>query len=107
MNEGTIRSKAILDVCSERILQIGKGYDAAHDDEHAKGELLYAGVVHTLPYLGPITLGQLVDVANRLWPWSHKYQKSCDRRRDLVIAASYLVAEIERLDRATGSEAKP
>jgi hypothetical protein len=35
------------------------------------------------------------------WPWADKDWKPKDRRRDLIRAAALIVAEIERLDRAT------
>jgi hypothetical protein len=35
------------------------------------------------------------------WPWLSKWWKPKDRRRDLVRAAALVIAEIERLDRAS------
>jgi hypothetical protein len=39
------------------------------------------------------------------WPWDVQYDKRMqyDRRRALIVAASMIVAEIERLDRATAA----
>ena len=36
-----------------------------------------------------------------LWPWAASWWKPKNRRRDLVRAAALIVAEIERIDRAT------
>ncbi len=35
------------------------------------------------------------------WPWSSKWWKPKDRRRDLVRAGALIVAEIKRLERAS------
>ena len=35
------------------------------------------------------------------WPWDAEWWKPTDRRRDLVKAGALILAEIERLDRAT------
>jgi hypothetical protein len=42
----------------------------------------------------------------QIWPWDRKWWKPTDRRRDLVKAAALILAEIERLDRATIKEAR-
>ena len=89
---------SVLDeVAAERQRQIGKGYDAAHDDRHDDGMLGGAA--------GLIALGSpdYIDDYNSAPDVAHhvfgKY--SDDRRRQLIISAAMIVAEIERLDRAS------
>ncbi|MBY5804125.1 hypothetical protein [Rhizobium leguminosarum] len=36
-----------------------------------------------------------------IWPWERRFWKPTERRRDLVKAAALIIAEIERLDRAS------
>jgi hypothetical protein len=47
------------------------------------------------------------DGAPTTWPWSAQWWKPSDRRRDLVKAGALILAEIERLDRATGPDLTP
>lgn len=70
------------EIADERIRQINKGYDAAHDDQHTKREIIYErgwGVVSQLHY----AIGL----------------KGMDYRRKLIVVAALIVAEIDRLDR--------
>lgn len=41
-----------------------------------------------------------------LWPWAREAFKPKDRRRELVVAAALIVAEIERMDRMEGKDVK-
>lgn len=93
----------ILAVCNEianvRAGQyVLKGYTVEHDDTHDKGELAEAAAAYAI-----FSTEQegADEVAADLWPleW-HCLQPKADRRRNLIIAAALLVAEIERLDRA-------
>lgn len=100
VSQMTGSSKALLDVAAERRRQIEvEGFDDAHDDAHKKGELVGAGVCYALAHCKGTTLGILVDVTNKLWPFSVSWLKADQSRRDLVKAAALILAEIERLDR--------
>ena len=69
-----------------------EGWDKEHDDyEHSEGELAAAAACYAY-----------TQVENLPWPWERQSDKrgKHDRRRQLVIAAALLVAEIERLDRS-------
>ena len=77
---------AVSDVLAERKRQVtDKGYDAAHDDAHKGGEIIYDrhwGVLARLTeYAGPLLA-------------------SSPYRTALVDAGAMILAEIERLDRA-------
>jgi hypothetical protein len=55
-------------------------------------------------YAAPVLISERVRIRGRdelFWPWAAEWYKPTDRRRDLVKAASLLLAEIERLDRQT------
>ena len=75
-----------ISLLARRAAQIRGGYDAAHDDEHRDGAI----------------------VTNAEWGVTARLRKAADcestddpvRREHLVVAASLLVAEIERIDRA-------
>lgn len=99
---------ALDEIAAERRRQVEvEGWTPEHDDKHDSGELAKAAACyaygdaelrHTSRVSGqphPLTLVQ------RLWPWSKDWWKPTNRRRDLVKAAALIVAEIERLDRAT------
>lgn len=100
---------AIDDIAAERQRQIEQeGWSLAHDDQHTNGSLAIAAACYAAPdssifdYPNPVLAS---DPRRLVWPWDRKWWKPKDRRRDLVIAAALLVAEIERLDRlaaATG-----
>lgn len=64
------------EILARRRAQIAKGYDAAHDDEHRAGEIIS-------------------DPA-----WGARARLASPDRAALVDAATMIVAEIERLDRA-------
>lgn len=83
-------SKAIGDVVAERILQrhpLGRAWTLEHDDEHTHGELAVAAATYAAPHL----------IQRKDTPWAIELKS--DTRRNLVIAAALLIAEIERLDR--------
>lgn len=109
--------KAISDVRDERQRQIDKeGYTARHDDAHSDGSLAMAAALYATPTL----LYGYEELADRfqfkdMWPWSAVFDKrpadgnsllhnegmnTPERRRQLVMAAALIVAEIERLDRS-------
>ena len=86
-------NKTVLqEIGAERARQIGKEYDAEHDDQRPEQPLFVRA------------LGQLAD-ADILVAYGKSFlQDGAFRaaRRHMVQAAALLVAEIERLDRATG-----
>ena len=89
------QTRALIDVMNERDRQWNEeGWTPEHDDQHSGGELAIAGACYALAASGAEAAG--LD----WWPWSFKWWKPGDRRRDLVKAAALLLAEIERLDRA-------
>lgn len=87
-------SSALQSVIEERAAQEAKGWTAAHDDEHRDGALRAAAAKLLAQ---PHELVAAPDWATRLRD-AHQ-----DRRRQLVIAAALVVAEIERLDRAASA----
>lgn len=72
------------DINTERERQLLKGFDAQHDDKHGDEQLLYNA---------RCLLSEEPD------DWGLFYKHKQDRRRQLVIAATLIVAEIERMDR--------
>ncbi|HDZ25644.1 hypothetical protein LCGC14_1066490 [marine sediment metagenome] len=81
------------EILSERQYQkTSEGWDEDHDYfEHSEGELAEAAACYAY-----------TQVENLPWPWDRQSDKrgKHDRRRQLVIAAALLVAEIERFDRS-------
>ncbi len=103
-------SKAALDVLAERRRQVAsEGFDAQHDDLHTEGQLAeaacnYAGAAAVTTKLG----GELYTARPPFnnwtcptWPWDHAWWKPGETRRMLVKAGALIIAEIERLDRAS------
>jgi hypothetical protein len=116
-------TKAAHDVLAERQRQISaEGWTPEHDDEHDDGSLAAAAACYAAPMA---TKGKTdtVDgsggrgetavwtpkrfVVPFLWPssWHGGWWKPKDRRSNLVRAGALILAEIERLDRASGSTA--
>jgi hypothetical protein len=90
-------SEALRDVAAERRRQVeAEGWTPEHDDEHDGGELALAGGTYAL--LSASRDGWRVDDH---WPWDLAWLKKSDPRRMLVKAGALILAEIERLDRAT------
>jgi hypothetical protein len=83
------------DIIEERSRQIlVEGWTPEHDDTHADNSLSKAAACYAVGSLIP-----------GVWPWGLRFWKPKNRRRDLIRAAALIVAEIERLDRASGKEA--
>lgn len=99
-------SEELIEIAAERRRQVeAEGWTPEHDDSHKDGELADAAACYAY-HAG-------LDDKNRehagppvLWPWAEDWWKPKDRRRDLVRAAALIVAEIERLDRASEKAAK-
>lgn len=77
---------AARDVLAERRRQVDKGYDAAHDDEHSKGEIMSAD------------WGALARLSGQAFE-ARRTGRMDDYRRLLVEGAAQVLAEIERIDR--------
>lgn len=85
----------LAEVNTERQRQIGKGYDAAHDDEATEGQLYETAAVVLLGHKS--VSGALLETRAAADYILNKWADN--RRRQLLIAAALIVAEIERLDR--------
>lgn len=85
-------------------------FDAAHDDEHARGELILASIgyaMEAIPQFIPIEVR--VGVVTRVedddtppdwWPWEESWWKpSTDPVVNLVKAGALIAAEIDRIQR--------
>lgn len=82
--------------------QDGEGWTPEHDDAHVNGEIPAAGACYAShAALNDDTREEVAGHCPSNWPWDSRWWKPKDRRRDLVRAAALIVAEIERLDRAT------
>lgn len=93
-------SDAVHDVIAERKRQVEvEGFDASHDDMATNGQLADAAMCYAHPKYKRIHWSAPI-----WWPWDLKWWKPTTPRRDFVKAASLLIAEIERLDRATARE---
>jgi hypothetical protein len=113
------KTDALCSVLAERRRQISaEGWTPAHDDAHTSGEMAlaaacYAAHTATWSYIGhglDSRGGGLYRVyqnaqefVGRMWPWAREWWKPKDERSNLVRAGALILAEIERLDRATGS----
>lgn len=92
------------EIAAERRRQMeAEGWTPEHDDQHNVGELSLAGATYALE--ATKDNNQRSDGLPVTWPygWARHWWKPTTRRRNLVIAAALLVAEIERLDRATAT----
>lgn len=79
-----------------------EGYDTAHDDSHADGELARAGAAYALfapSHTSESKARGIFALAISVWPWRKEDWKPYGFRRDLVRACSLIVAEGERFDR--------
>jgi hypothetical protein len=112
-----------MDVIAERKRQIeAEGWTSKHDDEHIDGEMAQAAAVYAAPHEIRLAVArpefgrqynawpwwQQDDVSGGrgdtpVWVWAKAWFKPKDRRSDLVRAAALIIAEIERLDRASDS----
>lgn len=91
------------DVLAERQRQMDQeGWTAAHDDEHQNGQMAAAAAAYALSGSQAMPSGNTTPPW--FWPWSAKWWKPTNPRRDLVKAAALLIAEIERLDRIEESQ---
>ena len=73
-----------------------KGFDAAHDDDHVNPCVLPLAAAALALHGEPGVLSSLTDHAPE---WVKHACAKWGKRRRLVIAAQFIVAEIRRLDR--------
>lgn len=98
--QGNLISKASQDVLDERRRQIvAEGWTTEHDDSHVKGQIADAAAAYAY-----CAHGTSNPHPPSFWPWTKKWWKPTTPRRDLIKAAALIIAEIERLDRATAKE---
>ncbi len=92
---------AVRDVLAERQRQVDvEGWTEGHDDsEHGDGTAL-AQAAACYAVADPPWPDRL-PIAPAEWPWSVQWWKPKDRRHNLVRAAALILAEIERMDRAS------
>ena len=92
-------TKAAQDVLAERERQTSaEGWSHDHDDDYDCGELADAAACYASPYW---LVGKSIDEPPHNWPWDASWWKPRTPREDLVRAGALILAEIERLDRAT------
>lgn len=118
---------AVSDIVTERTSHVAeKGWTPEHDDHHDDGSLALAAALYATPImLHEVHVGSSGVTWSDPWPWTHPTwagreqagdpmmgtvndgdgRTKHDRRRQLVIAGSLIVAEIERLDRASAPDA--
>lgn len=91
----------------ERQTQI-EGWSEEHDDTHANGEIAFAASCYANPSPEMSESTMFFDGIQRTfpkqWPWDLEWWNPSDPRRNYIKAAALLVAEIERLDRASKKE---
>ncbi|MDE1584134.1 hypothetical protein [Klebsiella quasipneumoniae] len=92
---------AAADVLAERKRQVTtEGWTPEHDDQHVNFEMAIAGGLYAISAVD--SHHKLRNSAPSAWPWDRKWWKPDGPRRDLVKAGALILAEIERLDRASG-----
>lgn len=99
-------SAAWRDAIAERRRQIEvEGFTHENDDMNAPDECAHAAVCYALGTTLPAVALPAWARSNRpnrdLWPWALRWWKPKNRRYDLIRAIALLVAEVERMDRAT------
>ena len=106
-------TRAALDVLAERARQISvEGWTPEHDDLHEEGQLAgaAAGYARHVNARGWVFAGSPDDYKSEPppihWPWADEWWKPSSPRRDLIKAGALILAEIERIDRATEKEAQ-
>lgn len=93
--EQKIRNDIFRACAAERERQIGKGYDAAHDDDHTDGEI--SGLAAAVAAQDHRVAHPVLQAAAQ-----HILDKHKGYHARLVIAHALLTAELERLARASG-----
>lgn len=83
-------------IMGERCRQVEKGYDAKHDKSHSGSEMCQAGASMAVRAQAISHHQPVFELGNRMWPWKDGLPERSSSTRDLIIAASLLVAELER-----------
>lgn len=96
INGHTTLAMAFSLIMGERCHQIEKGFDSAHDRSHGNGELCQAGAAMAIRAQAISHHQPSYELGDRMWPWTDGLPRRESSTRDLIIAASLLVAEIER-----------
>ena len=96
-------TQAAIDVLAERERQKAvEGWTPEHDDwQHPDGHLAKAAALYAVEAIPGVPVNRLFK---DLWPWNLSWWKPRGHRRNLVRAGALILAEIERLDRATKAE---
>lgn len=107
------------EIAAERRRQVeAEGWTNEHDDEHESGQMALAAACYAAPHAFPgmVVAHHWTDASRYMdaesepvgevvvpnaWPWDGQWFKLTNTRRDLIKAAALIVAEIERIDRAT------
>jgi hypothetical protein len=97
---------AVTDVLAERRRQIeAEGYNPEHDDEHVNDEIAALACYYAMPPAArdwdATSTGYSNTLGEAILPARWAVPDPCDRRRELVKAGALILAEIERMDRAT------
>jgi hypothetical protein len=86
-------------IAAERYRQLEReGYDAAHDDEHPRGQLARAGAAYAIHAAYDRDPAEVSEG----WPWADGWKPSDNQIRNLVKAGALIAAEIDRLLRLGG-----
>jgi hypothetical protein len=86
-------------VLAERARQVAaEGWTPEHDDAHGDTQMAGAAACYALASVAHWAAGPAIQ---QFWPWDEAWWKPSDARRNLVKAGALILAEIERLDRAT------
>jgi len=95
--------RILAEIAGKRARQVAvHGYEPAHDDEHAAGELARAAIAY-IQGAYATELGLTDDELLVFWPFDDALPNLEQPRRELLLnSAALIVAEIERLDRREG-----
>jgi hypothetical protein len=108
MTTESTQKKIIDEINTERTRQIeNENWSHMHDDDHEGEQLAMAAACYASPEQIYIAEKNGVDIYfKEPWPWgmgtTKLKKRHKERRKQLVIAAALIVAEIERLDRCEG-----
>lgn len=91
------KARAAIDAERARQVKV-EGFDVAHDDEHADGELYRAAMIYR-DWLTPMAAPIGAAGAPEGWPWEAAWWKPRGRRENLVRAGGLVLAERERIER--------
>jgi hypothetical protein len=101
------RDSIVEEIKAERERQFCKeGWTPSHDEQHTEGELAWAAACYAAPSgdihrFEPACDGNPYQRYLKAWPWDAEYDKRWkhNRKRQLIISAALIIAELERLER--------